>query len=189
MKKILAITTTMLFAAACGSAVPTVATKGITNNAEATKALGEVNTTMASMISGATPGRQSANVNLKVACDSGSATANLSVTSSGNNAGSGSYNFTFNACKKGDKTVSGTMTWAFGVSQNPTKISLEMNGAIAYEGPTYAGNFSFNALKIAIAQKADNTGYDVTATGTYSVGGTTYTVDNTAAASFFGGGS
>lgn len=179
MKKVLAIATTFLFAA-CGASVPTVATKGVTDEKTAAQAVGAVNTALGKMIQGITPARATASANFKVACDSGSASVTVTATSDGSGSGSGEYNFTFNACAKGTDKISGTMKWSFTVGSGSGKIVFD--GNIAYEGANYAGNFNFNALTISYS------GTDYTITGSYTIGGTTYAVTKDNASGIFGGG-
>ena len=177
MKKVFAVASAMLFAVACGPSVPTVATKGVSDSKTATQAVGAVNAALGKALSKISPARQSASAKFKVACDSGSAEATVTATKTGEQSATGTYDISFNACKIGDETISGAIKWS--ASVGGTEGTIEMNGALAYEGPTFAGNFSFNAFKVSY--KATGTGADtkvcVTVTGTFSVGGTTYEVD------------
>jgi predicted ribosomally synthesized peptide with nif11-like leader len=61
-----------------------------------------------------------------------------------------------------------------------TEGNVDMDGSIAYEGQTYAGGFSFKAS----GQRSSG---DHTVTGTYSIGGVTYSISKDHATGLLGG--
>ncbi|MBL8923471.1 MAG: hypothetical protein JNJ54_31750 [Myxococcaceae bacterium] len=115
-----------------------------------------------------------------VRCDSGS--ADLAISTSGTNPLMVTSRQTFNRCTTDSETVSGqlTSTWTTSTDANTSEVTVTLNGMLAYEGPTYAGNFSFNAFRITTRVKRESDRITITSevSGTVSIGGTTYSYMN-----------
>ncbi|MBL9020073.1 MAG: hypothetical protein JNL83_38160 [Myxococcales bacterium] len=182
---------------ACGSdpddgadgGVPQVPVKGVSNDATATSATVAIDDAFHKAADRAQASANSAPpevmmVQLRIPCDSGTASSVL-TTDSGTGVLTAQHVFTFNACSVQDERLSGRITWESSSSFTPTSTSgyVQFDGAVAYEGPTYAGNFSFNRLRIEYQDTGAGRTYQ--ATGTYTIGGTTYNVDLTQGSQYF----
>lgn len=115
-------------------------------------------------------------VTANVACDSGSVA--LAISTAGTSPVMVTSRQTFNACRIGNETLSGqlTSTWTSASTGNLAEVTVTYDGTLAYEGPTYAGNFAFNALRITkrIERLSDRIRITSTVTGNVTIGGTTY---------------
>ncbi len=116
-------------------------------------------------------------VDFPTPCDSGS----MQTTTMGTTGAAGTavtIDFTFSACQMGDEKLSGNLRLTSTVATTPNTIAatVVINGTLAYEGPTYAGNFSFNDLSITrtITTAGGRTETTVRLTGAVSIGGTSY---------------
>jgi hypothetical protein len=193
MKK-MSLFVSMMFVAACGGGgAPQIPTKGISNDAEATAATYEVTQTLQALQTALTPARAegsfSGSAEYKVTCaDGGSGTAKVTAnttTGSTGTSGTATYEFTLTSCKKGDRTLTGSVKYELSVSaaDGKTTVNVTLDGSVAYEGPKYAGTFSFNAMKLGLVITQSGTAaatYELQVAGTYTIGGQTYTVDKEA---------
>ncbi len=109
----------------------------------------------------------------RLRCDSGSATQ--VITRDG-----ASYviETTFNACKRGSDTLSGTLRVTY-LSNSNGSTSVQLDGTLSYESATEAGNISFDALKITYSTVRNGDVVTLTSriSGRYSIGGTSYVLN------------
>lgn len=115
-------------------------------------------------------------VTANVACDSGSVA--LAISTAGTSPVMVTSRQTFNACRIGNETLRGqlTSTWTSVSTGNLAEVTVTYDGTLAYEGPTYAGHFAFNALRITkrIERLSDRIRITSTVTGNVTIGGMTH---------------
>ncbi len=107
--------------------------------------------------------------------------------------GDGSTNATYTltttltGCNTGDATIDGTTDWVGTTSGTDTSpvFTEVLNGSVSFVGAIYAGTFTFHDITITVA--VTNSSATVTVSGSVTLGSTTFTVDSSNWAGYFGG--
>ncbi|MBT9557928.1 MAG: hypothetical protein IV100_17965 [Myxococcales bacterium] len=162
-----------------------VATVGITDSSTATESVVAIHKALQELAASATDTTKADTVNLTIACDVGAATSTLTVTQDGAGTVETQHRFQFHACRFGDETMSGSLEWSSLATLSPSggHSWVRFDGTLAYEGPTFAGTYGFDALQIETESTRAGATYSVT--GSYSVGAMAYSIDETRAIDFF----
>ncbi len=85
-------------------------------------------------------------------------------------------------CKFGDETFTGQLTLSTTSTTrmgNTVTVVQELNGSVAYEGPTYAGNMTYDALKLTTSVEVVDGRVTLRSMlqGSVTIGGTAYSFD------------